>query len=107
MQYSESLDSSQLLVCRGHAAKAAGSLIEPGRKAWDTVKPLHKWFKHLHRVLLLDDDAGKVWQAHDLGLAWLASAGLIPSHTSCAMVLQSTLIDSMLCTGIHAPYDYG
>ncbi|KAL0046319.1 hypothetical protein WJX82_009128 [Trebouxia sp. C0006] len=48
-----------LIFHRGHAAKAAGSLIEPGRKAWDTVKPLHKWFKHLHRVLLLDDDAGK------------------------------------------------
>ena len=30
-----------------------------GGKDWDTVKPLYKWFKHLHRVLLMDDDAYK------------------------------------------------
>ena len=29
-------------------------------KAWDTVKPLARYFCKLHRVLLVDDDAFKV-----------------------------------------------
>ena len=34
--------------------------VQRGGKEWDTCKPLHKWFKHMHRVLLMDDDAYKV-----------------------------------------------
>lgn len=41
--------------------KASASHVAAGGKEWDTVKPLHKWFKHLDRVLLMDDDAYKVW----------------------------------------------
>ena len=26
----------------------------------NTVKPIRKWFEHMHRVLLVDDDAYKV-----------------------------------------------
>lgn len=35
--------------------------MEAGGNEWDTVKPLHKWFKHMDRVLLIDDVADKVW----------------------------------------------
>ena len=46
--------------CRGHTGKASDEHVKAGGKEWDTCKPLHKWFKHLHRVLLMDDDAYKV-----------------------------------------------
>lgn len=39
---------------------APKSHVKNGGKAWDTVKPLHKWFKDLSRVLLVDDDSYKV-----------------------------------------------
>lgn len=50
-------------VChyRGHTIEAGAAHVTRGGKDWDTVKPLHKWFKHLHRVLLMDDDAYKVF----------------------------------------------
>ena len=41
-----------MLGMQEHAAK--------GGKAWDTVKPLSKWFRNLARVILVDDDAYKV-----------------------------------------------
>ena len=47
-------------ACRDHTDKVSASHIAAGGKEWDTIKPLHKWFKHLHRVLLMDDDAYKV-----------------------------------------------
>lgn len=34
--------------------------VATGGKAWDTVKPLGRWFKDLSRVILVDDDAFKV-----------------------------------------------
>ena len=34
--------------------------MESGGKQWDTVKPLHMWFKDVSRVLLVDDDSYKV-----------------------------------------------
>jgi len=34
---------------------------EASGKAWDTVKPLARYFSKLHRVLLVDDDAFKVF----------------------------------------------
>ncbi len=49
--------------CRGHTDKVSADHVEAGGKEWDTVKPLHKWFQHLHRVLLMDDDAYKVCHA--------------------------------------------
>jgi hypothetical protein len=36
--------------------------VASGGKAWDTVKPLGKWFQDLRRVVLVDDDAFKVCQ---------------------------------------------
>lgn len=48
------------ICCRGHTGKASPEHVKAGGNAWDTCKPLHKWFKHLHRVLLMDDDAYKV-----------------------------------------------
>jgi len=41
--------------------------VKGGGKEWDTVKPLNKWFKHMHRVLLRDDDAYKVPTLCQLG----------------------------------------
>lgn len=46
--------------CRAHTEKASADHIAAGGKEWDTIKPLHKWFKHLDRVLLMDDDDYKV-----------------------------------------------
>lgn len=46
--------------CRSHTEKASVDHVQTGGKEWDTVKPLHRWFQHMHRVLLMDDDAYKV-----------------------------------------------
>jgi hypothetical protein len=53
--------------CRSHTEKVSADHVEAGGKEWDTVKPLHKWFKHMHRVLLMDDDAYKVCTLFQLG----------------------------------------
>lgn len=53
--------------CRSHTEKVSADHVEAGGKEWDTVKPLHKWFKHMHRVLLMDDDAYKVCTLCQLG----------------------------------------
>lgn len=44
--------SSAVLCVQDHVAN--------GGKDWDTVKPLSKWFRHMDRVILVDDDAFKV-----------------------------------------------
>ena len=44
-------------------------------KAWDTVKPLARYFSKLHRVLLVDDDAFKVPFTLLFLLIRLAAAG--------------------------------
>ena len=60
----------QLIMSRGHTVAAPTDHIERGGKAWDTVKPLHTWFKDLRKVILVDDDAFKVtcviqvWHKH-------------------------------------------
>ena len=56
--------SKQQQACAytGHTEKASAAHMEAGGNEWDTVKPLHKWFKHLDRVLLIDDVADKVMQ---------------------------------------------
>lgn len=55
-------------VCyRSHTEKVSADHVKGGGKEWDTVKPLHKWFKHMHRVLLMDDDAYKVCTLPHLG----------------------------------------
>ncbi|DBA99939.1 TPA: hypothetical protein ACH3X1_013819 [Trebouxia sp. C0004] len=48
-----------LILHRSHTQKVSAGHVKAGGKEWDTVKPLHKWFKHMHRVLLMDDDAYK------------------------------------------------
>ncbi|KAA6429781.1 MAG: P-loop containing nucleoside triphosphate hydrolase [Trebouxia sp. A1-2] len=48
-----------LILHRSHTEKVSADHVKGGGKEWDTVKPLHKWFKHMHRVLLMDDDAYK------------------------------------------------
>ena len=53
--------------CRSHTEKVSADHVEAGGKEWDTVKPLHKWFKHMHRVLLMDDDDYKVCTLCQLG----------------------------------------
>jgi hypothetical protein len=40
--------------------------LQAGGDPWDTVKPLSRWFTHLHRVLLFDDDAYKVGELVEL-----------------------------------------
>ena len=47
-------------MTRGHTVAAPASHVDGGGKAWDTVKPLHTWFKDLRKVILVDDDAFKV-----------------------------------------------
>ena len=49
-----------LLLHRGHTKEVSMAHIEGGGNTWDTVKPLAKWFKRVHRVLLCDDDDFKV-----------------------------------------------
>ncbi|GMH39188.1 hypothetical protein BSKO_07086 [Bryopsis sp. KO-2023] len=36
-----------------------------GGKHWDTQKPLSRWFKHMHRVVLVDDDAWKAMEGEE------------------------------------------
>lgn len=51
-----------LILSRRHTIAAPDHHVQGGGNAWDTVKPLHRWFKYLHRVILVDDDAYKVGQ---------------------------------------------
>ena len=45
---------------RQHTAPIEGGVAAAGeRNAWDTVKPLSKWFRRLDRIVLFDDDAHK------------------------------------------------
>ena len=80
----EAAAEAEAVAAAEAAAEAAGPLFEPGlvlyrdhtvpapqghvaattgdastAKAWDTVKPLGRWFSRLHRVVLVDDDAYK------------------------------------------------
>lgn len=49
-----------LILHRGHTATAP-SAVKGGRgNAWDTVKPVGRYFHDMRRVLLLDDEACKV-----------------------------------------------
>eukprot|EP00884_Botryococcus_braunii_P016520 jgi/Botrbrau1/3551/Bobra.0078s0008.1 len=52
-------DAPPLILCRHHTVPAPSHHIQAGGNHWDTCKPLHKWFRGLHRVLLIDDDAYK------------------------------------------------
>jgi hypothetical protein len=54
------LPERKLILSRRHTIAAPSGHMDGGGNAWDTVKPLHKWFKHLNRVILVDDDAYKV-----------------------------------------------
>ncbi len=49
-----------LILHRSHTVAAPMHHMESGGKQWDTVKPLHMWFKDVSRVLLVDDDFYKV-----------------------------------------------
>ncbi len=59
--------------CRSHTEKVSAEHVIEGGKEWDTVKPLHKWFKHMHRVLLMDDDAYKVPTPLHLGCDFMSA----------------------------------
>ena len=48
--------------------------MESGGKQWDTVKPLHMWFKDVSRVLLVDDDSYKVFHRPHLLLSLATSS---------------------------------
>ena len=48
-------------MTRTHTVAAPKHHVENGGKAWDTVKPLHRWFSDVRRVIIVDDDAYKVW----------------------------------------------
>ena len=50
----------ELILHRGHCQLAPPEHVKKGGKEWDTVKPLQKFFKHMDRVLLVDDDEFKV-----------------------------------------------
>ena len=68
----------QIFACRGHTEKASAAHMKAGGNEWDTVMSLHKWFKHLDRVLLIDDLADKA--------RFLASCCLTFAHnnTTCS-----------------------
>ena len=51
--------------------------MERGGKQWDTVKPLHMWFKDVSRVLLVDDDSYKVSHRPQLLLSLATSSSMI------------------------------
>ena len=46
----------KLVLHRSDTALAPLAHTEAGGKEWDTCKPLKPYFRHLHRVLLVDDD---------------------------------------------------
>ena len=48
------------LILHSHTVAASRHHIESSGRDWDTVKPLHMWFKDVSRVLLVDDDSYKV-----------------------------------------------
>ena len=51
-----------VVLCREHCQPAAREDIERrGGNPWDTVKPLHRYFANLARVVLLDD-SGATWR---------------------------------------------
>ena len=79
-----------MLLCRGHSQEAAASHVAAGGKDWDTVKPLHKWFKHLHRVLLMDDDAYKAGYTESCFL----------SNTAADVCMTYTAV--LLCLMLHS-----
>lgn len=49
-----------LILHRANTMQVPAHHVTQGGKAWDTVKPLHPYFRRLDRVLLLDDDGFKV-----------------------------------------------
>ena len=51
----------RLILHRGHTQEASAEHKAGGGEEWDTVKPLGRYFAQLHRLLLVDDDAYKVW----------------------------------------------
>ena len=77
---------SRYVGCRSHTEKVSAEHVKGGGKEWDTVKPLHKWFKHMHRVLLMDDDAYKVPTLPHLGCtctsAYLKCAASATEHNN-------------------------
>lgn len=48
----------------------------PGGKPWDTVKPLRKWVRQIHRVVLFDDDIWKAAEGEQENMV------IVPSWTS-------------------------
>ncbi|GLC33747.1 hypothetical protein PLESTB_000111500 [Pleodorina starrii] len=75
-----------LVLHREHTQPAPAGHLDAGGNAWDTLKPLGRYFSRLDRVLLVDDDAYKsiageeanmllvpCWQEHDVGCCVLRS----------------------------------
>jgi len=76
-------------MTRAHTVAAPKHHVVSGGKAWDTVKPLHRWFSDVSRVIIVDDDAYKVWvlaslyqsAAYHMGVALTAHLSVKLSHT--------------------------
>ncbi|GIL89115.1 hypothetical protein Vretimale_16148 [Volvox reticuliferus] len=49
----------RLVLHREHTAPAPAGHVDAGGKAWDTTKPLGRYFSRLDRVVLVDDDSYK------------------------------------------------
>ena len=49
-----------VIVLRGRCGFLQPAPLEVRQKAWDTCKPLSKYFKELSKIVLLDDDDYKV-----------------------------------------------
>lgn len=84
----------ELILTRAHTVAAPKHHIDNGGKAWDTVKPLNRWFKDLSRVVIVDDDAFKVGSHQGSETRDLCSW---------AVLLAFTFRESSLCHRINAP----
>lgn len=66
-----------LILHRSHTVAAPMHHRESGGNKWDTVKPLHIWFRDISRVLLVDDDSYKVFHRPGLLLRLNVSESMI------------------------------
>jgi len=111
--------SGAIALLEAEAGVGPGQLFEPGlvfhrqhtcpvpeghkqgpTNAWDTCKPLNKWFKKLHRVVLIDDDLHKAYPGEEGNLVLMpqwdegASCNMIGSLVRVLQEEMGALSDS-------------
>lgn len=90
----DNLPTTLLLVtgscyCRGHTVPEKSWQQRQGGQEHDSLKPLGKWFKSMHRVLPVDDDAYKVCAVANIRTLFtranIAVPTLLSSFTACCV----------------------